>query len=168
MKAPKMMKKAEGGFTLIELMIVVAIIGILAAVAIPAYSDYTAKAKAANALSAADPFKTAVAMCAQEAGAVTKCNTTDTPAAFQNFTATKEVKSVGVADGGVITITLDNIGKGTEDGTKTVVFTPTLNDTNVTWQIDASSLSTANPTLQAAFEKNSVTPAAAASASSGG
>ncbi len=153
MKAPKMMKKAEGGFTLIELMIVVAIIGILAAVAIPAYSDYTAKAKAANALSAADPYKTAVAMCGQEAGSLDKCNTTDTAAAFQAFTATKEAKSVAVADAGVITLTLNDIGKDTADST--VVFTPTLGTSAVTWKIEAS---TANTAVKAAFEKNSVTP----------
>ncbi len=60
------MQKVQQGFTLIELMIVVAIIGILAAVAIPAYQDYTVKAKIGNALSAADPIKTAVALCIQE------------------------------------------------------------------------------------------------------
>jgi len=62
------MRKVQQGFTLIELMIVVAIIGILAAVAIPAYSDYTVKAKVGNALTAADSLKTAVGLCSQDRG----------------------------------------------------------------------------------------------------
>lgn len=56
-----MMKNVQKGFTLIELMIVVAIIGILAAVAIPAYQDYTAKAQAAEAFSLIDGLKTPLA-----------------------------------------------------------------------------------------------------------
>jgi len=154
MKSMKIVKKAQAGFTLIELMIVVAIIGILAAVAIPAYSDYTAKAKASNALSAVGPIKTAVAMCAQEAGEATNCNEAATPNPIPKFTETKEVKSMTVTGAGIIEITLKNIGKGS-DGT-TVKFTPTVGTSAVTWAVDAASLKTANPALQAAFEKNNL------------
>ena len=70
-----MLKKAQKGFTLIELMIVVAIIGILAAIAIPQYGDYTSRARASGTAQELNSFKTAIAECYQATGAVTTCGT---------------------------------------------------------------------------------------------
>lgn len=68
------MKSVQKGFTLIELMIVVAIIGILAAVALPAYQDYTVRAKMSEVIGFAGSAKTAVSECMlSEGGLVTEC-----------------------------------------------------------------------------------------------
>ena len=157
MKSMKMMKKqAQAGFTLIELMIVVAIIGILAAVAIPAYSDYTSKAKAANAVGAADPLKTAVALCMQENGGTKAGCTGGSNGIPASVTATKEVASSTVTDG-VIVLTLDNAAKlGTG---ATITFTPNeaaagaAANTNVSWTIAAANFT--STTVKDAIEKNS-------------
>lgn len=161
MKFAQYKKQAQQGFTLIELMIVVAIIGILAAVAIPAYSDYTVKAKVANVMSAVDSLKTAVALCAQEAGGVaTNCAfgaDPGTPA----LTATKEVASGKADSTGTISVVLAT-GVGTGLDGNTVKFVPTFGTgaTAVTWNVDASGVS-ANANAQKAFEKNNVAVAAA-------
>src|ERR1700735_389578 len=106
----KMLKKMQQGFTLIELMIVVAIIGILAAIAIPAYQDYTIRAKITEGLNLADSAKTSVAESFQSGG------TTGLKAAANSwnssFTATKYVSNISVvsaagADQGVITVGYD-------------------------------------------------------------
>ena len=94
------MKKTQQGFTLIELMIVVAIIGILASIAIPAYQDYTKKAKFTEVISTSEAYKTAVSLCAQENNyTLTDCDagSSGIPAVPTNYPAT--VSALDVTDG---------------------------------------------------------------------
>ncbi len=124
-----MKRSMQKGFTLIELMIVVAIIGILAAVALPAYLDYTTKAKVGNALTAADSLKTAVALCVQETGGLTGCTTSSN--GIPVFNATKEVASATVTDGVITLVMATGIATGV-DSLK-VNYTPAPGTSSVTW-----------------------------------
>ena len=119
-----MFKKVQQGFTLIELMIVVAIIGILAAIAIPAYQDYTVRAKVTEGLNVADSAKTAIAEAYQsnDMAGVTAAATTWNAA----FTPTKYVIAGTTVTGasGAITIMFGpNIA---QLNGKTVTLTPSI------------------------------------------
>lgn len=139
------MKRVQQGFTLIELMIVVAIIGILAAVALPAYQDYTIRAKLGNALSAADSLKAAVGVCIQEAGGVaTGCTTAlAATSGIPVFNATKEVASATVNAGGVIVLTLATTGIGTGVDGATITMTPSVGTSTVVWRTTTTISNTA-------------------------
>jgi type IV pilus assembly protein PilA len=103
------MKSVQKGFTLIELMIVVAIIGILAAIAIPAYQDYTVRAKVTEGLNLADSAKTTVAE-AFESGDIIGMNAAATAWAV-GFVPTKYVTNITIAQGsGIVTVTYNTNG----------------------------------------------------------
>ncbi|MDM0075160.1 pilin [Variovorax sp. J2P1-59] len=106
-------RNVQKGFTLIELMIVVAIIGILAAVALPAYQDYTVRAKVTEGLTLAASAKTAVAENA--------ANGLPFASGWSSPAATKNVASVAIGSTGAITITYDT----SIDGGATLILTPT-------------------------------------------
>lgn len=114
----------QKGFTLIELMIVVAIIGILAAVALPAYQDYTVRAKVSEVILAASSAKTTVAESAQ-------VNST-MPVSLTFDTSSKYVSSVTYAQTsstvGVITVTTSSADSKIDQDT--LMMTGTLNTTN--------------------------------------
>jgi type IV pilus assembly protein PilA len=141
-----MLKKMQQGFTLIELMIVVAIIGILAAIAIPAYQDYTIRAKVTEGLNLADSAKTAVAESFQSGGS------TGLKAAANSwnssFTATKYVSNISVASAtgaatqGVITVSYNTTQLPQLNGANTIKLSPFINNAGTETALgSASSLS---------------------------
>ncbi|KKO46205.1 hypothetical protein WG68_05370 [Arsukibacterium ikkense] len=122
------MKRVQQGFTLIELMIVVAIIGILAAVALPAYQDYTVRAKLAEVITQAGAHRGSVTEYYQSQNALPA----DADAAGIETTladiTSSYITAIVVANG-VITYTVDVDGKATG----ALVYTPTVAGNSLSW-----------------------------------
>ena len=127
------MKSIQKGFTLIELMIVVAIIGILAAIAIPAYQDYTIRAQVSEGLTLAAGAKSAVAEVFATSGVTPADRTAAGMTAAATDTSGKYVTSVTVTNG-VITVAYGNNANTAINGL-TLGLTPYLSpDNSVAWK----------------------------------
>ncbi len=139
------MKTMQKGFTLIELMIVVAIIGILAAVAIPAYQDYTVRAKIQEAVNLSNPHRTSLGIACSE-GALFPAGvaaTQQTDLGLAGATAYKAKYTSAIAAVGIdptfgsVTLTMKAIGNSIT-ANSTIIYTGTCTPGGMTWAVSGT------------------------------
>ncbi|MBT7374668.1 MAG: prepilin-type N-terminal cleavage/methylation domain-containing protein [Porticoccaceae bacterium] len=130
------MKKTQSGFTLIELMIVGAIIGILASVALPAYNTYTEKAQFSEVVLATSAAKIAVEIGAQTGLALTALD--GGANGVIDLGASGYVESVTTLNGVITATAIDSLGGPDDTSGATYILTPTVTNNQVQWAISGS------------------------------
>ncbi|MEF2155414.1 prepilin-type N-terminal cleavage/methylation domain-containing protein [Luteimonas sp. FXH3W] len=125
----------EAGFTMIELMVVIAIIALLAMFGVPQYLNQTQRTKLTGALAGAETYKLGVERCIQETGVLTGCNagTGEIPAAIaagSNGATVRYVDQLAVANG---VITMTSTAKAVDNSNMTLVLTPSSGTVTTNW-----------------------------------
>lgn len=147
------MKAIQKGFTLIELMIVVAIIGILAAVALPAYQDYTARSQLSEPITLADGVKNGVTEYWTNNGSFGTSNeSVGLPSAAS--ISGKYTKSVGVTAQGIITATVKSQSVAKGIGGETLIFSAVTSAGSISWKCKAGATTLKEKFLPSACRKN--------------
>ncbi len=143
MQKKRTVMQHQGGFTLIELMIVVAIVGILASVAVPAYSDYTVRAQITEGVSAAAAAKTSVADYYYANGELPTSNA-EAGLGPDTTYATDVIKSISIQDGsatdvdaGTVVVSFNAFG-GDLTNEAALAFIPSELDNSLTWTCSAN------------------------------